>query len=68
MDQRRVAQAKCPGKLKSEHGYSNGTGIEVIQEILSLISLRDSVYHNVSDHVVINHVYQHHQTCILYKI
>ena len=44
MGQRRVTQAKGLGKLKSEHGYSNGTGIEVIQEILSLISLRGSVY------------------------
>lgn len=52
----------------SKHGYSNGTGIEVIQEILSLISLRGSVYQDISDHVMIDHDYQHHQNCILYKI
>lgn len=42
-----MTQAKCLGKLKAERGYSNGTGIEVIQEILSLISLRGSVYKDI---------------------
>lgn len=61
MGQRKVPEAKYLGKLKSEHRYSNGTDMEVIGEILSLISLRGSDYQGFQIMSLLHHVYQHQQ-------
>lgn len=61
MGQRKVTEAKCLDKLKSERRYSNGTGMEVIEEILRLISLRGSDYQDFQIMSLLDHVYQYQQ-------